>query len=673
MLLYWKENNFKDKSKSLKSSLFLLRASSVSLIAFFLLNPFFENIIEEEKKPLLIIAQDLSQSVALSDKTNDKTEILEKIESLKSELGSSYDFRELNFGAEVNFGLTDSFTQTRTNFSDLFSFIEGQYYGLPISGLVVISDGIYNEGQNPIYEKSLANVPVYSIALGDTIKKSDISIKNVYHNKIGFLGDQIPIEFDISAQGYSSQKLDLSISEITSNGKQQIDSKSVPISGDNFFTSDRFIIPANKTGTRQFQISVTPKKNELSRSNNYRNIFLEIIDSRIDVLILANSPHPDIAALKQTLGSNKNYMIRSELLTDLKDLGIPDVVILHNLPSNSGKSKNILADLVQKKIPHLFIVGQQTIIPDFNESQEIVSIKTNLNTANEVQAKFNKNFNLFTIEDELIKDFEQMPPLTSPYGNYETQSDGKILLFQKIGNIETAYPLLAFNDRNGLKTATLLGEGLWKWKLNSYGKKGNYKAVDQLLLKSVQYLSLKEDKRKWQVQIEKNIWNENERIIFSATYYNDNFEPINNSEARMSIINESGDKYDYVFSRASNYYTLDAGYLPTGKYNFVAEADAPGEGNKYTGSFVIQDLQLEQTNLEARHDILFQLSENSGGKLYYPNEFELLRSDLKNKESKVVVFSSRTQSAIISIKWLFFLILGLISLEWILRRYHGSY
>src|SRR5687768_18069533 len=42
-----------------------------------------------------------------------------------------------------------------------------------------------------------------------------------------------------------------------------------------------------------------------------RDFFIEVIDSRQQVLLIANAPHPDIAVLKNLLESNPNYQVRA--------------------------------------------------------------------------------------------------------------------------------------------------------------------------------------------------------------------------------------------------------------------------------------------------------------------------------------------------------------------------
>jgi hypothetical protein len=78
-----------------------------------------------------------------------------------------------------------------------------------------------------------------------------------------------------------------------------------------------------------------------------------------------------------------------------------------------------------------------------------------------------------------------------------------------------------FSNDGRVKTAILTGEGIWRWRLEDFEKNENHDAVDELIGKSVQYLSAKDDKRKFRAYPAKNRFAENERITLNAELYND--------------------------------------------------------------------------------------------------------------------------------------------------------
>ena len=94
----------------------------------------------------------------------------------------------------------------------------------------------------------------------------------------------------------------------------------------------------------------------------------------------------------------------------------------------------------------------------------------------------------------------------------------------------------------------------------------------------------------------------------------------------------------------------------------------------YNGQFSVQPIQLEIYETTADHGVLRLLSQQFGGQVYYPNQFSELSTAILNKESiKPVIYQTTKTRSVINLKWIFFLLLGLLTLEWFLRRYHGAY
>ena len=671
--LYYRDQRFSEKSPWLRYTLFVLRFLAVSFIAFFLLEPFFKTIRQETRKPVLVMAQDASASIGAAHSADTLKKYLTDLDALALALEKDYDVQKIHFGPEVKAGFIDSFSMASTDLSAVYRYIDDRFYGIPLAGMILFSDGHFNKGQNPLYLENAKRIPTYALALGDTIKWADISIRNCYYNQIAFQGDSVGIRFDLSAFDTEGKRITATLLEVKDGTARPVHKEVLSIDQKEYFRTVDLAIKADKAGTLHYRIKLDGAGEERNTRNNVRDLFIEVIDSKIRVLIAANAPHPDITAIRQSLGSNPNFEVAVQFMPVQPVLTDKDVVILHNLPSIDGKGRELIQTLRTEKIAHFFITGIQSSIAAFNQAQDLVKIEGTLSSGNEVQARMTENFYAFTLDEFIPQRLRQMPPLTAPYGDYKTAAWTNTLLFQKIGQIETDYPLLSFSDRDGLKTGCLLGEGIWKWRLNEYGREGNHDAIDELLNKSILYLSLKEDKRRWQVQPDKKIWEENERIRFRASYYNASFEPDNQAESNIRITNESGENYEFLFSRKEAHYELDAGFLPPGSYKYTAIHLDGLENESYQGSFIIRPVESELAEREAWHNILMQLSQQSGGELLEPREMGAITDLLKSKDHKTIIYSQESYVRLLDLKWIFVLLLLLLSGEWFLRRYHGSY
>ena len=99
-----------------------------------------------------------------------------------------------------------------------------------------------------------------------------------------------------------------------------------------------------------------------------------------------------------------------------------------------------------------------------------------------------------------------------------------------------------------------------------------------------------------------------------------------------------------------------------------------GQQLTYDGQFTVQPIQLEVYETTADHRLLQLLSEKYGGEMIYPAQLSSIAIKIKEKGSVLpVVYETTKTRSVINLKWIFFLLMGLLTFEWFLRRYFGSY
>jgi len=284
-----------------------------------------------------------------------------------------------------------------------------------------------------------------------------------------------------------------------------------------------------------------------------------------------------------------------------------------------------------------------------------------------------KSFALFTISDELRNFIRNVPAVQCPFGNYKTGAAANVLLHQKIGIVETETPLFVFNPNGEQKTAVFIGDGLWKWKLRDFAEHNSHALFNELVNKTVQYLSTKADKSFFRV-MHKNNFYENESIEFEAQVYNASYELINEPDVELIIINNEDKKFPFTFSKTGNTYRLNAGMLSSGQYKFESKVKVGTTQYMQRGEFSVTPLQIETVNTVADHQLLFNLAKKHGGNMVYPTELKKLGKMLgERNDIKTIAYTEQKLTDLINVKWLFFTLLGLLSLEWFIRKQFGAY
>ena len=267
----------------------------------------------------------------------------------------------------------------------------------------------------------------------------------------------------------------------------------------------------------------------------------------------------------------------------------------------------------------------------------------------------------------------QLATLYAPFGNYKMEKETNTLLTQKIGNIQSSMPLWYFSSTGTMRVGVLLGEGLWRWQLNEYALSGNHDVTDELILKSVQYLTSKEKKEPFMIQYKRS-YTEGENVEFNATMYNAAGELINEPEVRLNIYNDEKKEFRYTFNRSNNTYQLNAGMLSPGRYTFSAETKTGTKVYKETGEFSVVPLLLENFESTANHQLLNTISSNTGGIMVSADKINLLIDAIqKNETVKPVSYYHKKLIELISLKSLLIICLLLIATEWFLRKRFGSY
>ena len=647
----------------------ILRFLSVFILSVLLLNPLLKYLKTTEEKPIIVFVQDNSMSIkGNKDSVFFNEDYQERISQFKDDIEGKYEVKTIFLGKNIKEQDTSgAFIEKETDIAALFPYIDNSFEGRNLGAVILASDGIYTKGQSPAQKSFRSKSNLYTIALGDTTEYKDQVIKSVKNNEVVFLGDEFPIRIEMNAIKCAGISAILSIYE----GEQKLFSKTIKYNEQDQYTEELVYLPARTPGSKQYKIGLSPIKGERSKVNNYKEIFFEVLDSRKRIKMVYAGPHPDVAAIKRSILSNKNFKFDAEPINGNIDLAKTDLLILHNLPNVNVASKNLLNLAETTRTPILFIVGSETYTSIFR-NQKYGCDFVQKSGSSDVQAYVNSAFTDFLVEEDLRVSIENWPPITAPYGTYKVAPDAQVLFKQKIGDINSSNPLLVYTKKETGNVGILFGEGLWKWRISNYYEKNNFNAFDGLIGKTIQLLSTHKDTRKFRVKFkDKEVYLEDEPILFQATLLNKNNESIASQEIKLLAKKNGGDTYPFDFSKTESGYSLNAGLLPVGNYSFTSKTSG---GLTFNGKFKIIPLQAELNDLKANHELLKEMSSFNNGEMYSMNTLNILKEKiLTNKDIVNTLHTEKTLEEIIHKKWIFFLLLLFLSAEWFIRKREGGY
>jgi hypothetical protein len=649
--------------------LHVLRFGALFIVSFLLLGPLLKLLTTETQKPIIAIGIDNSQSLNIAhDSTQLNKQLLADVEAIKNELGNDYDVITYAVGKDLKPSNEFSFNEKESRLANFFKTVKNSYDGANLGAVVLATDGLYNNSENPLQTSIDLKAPVYTIALGDTVQRKDVLIKNTRTNQLVYKGNNFPLQVDVAAFAASAQSSTLTI---TQNGKL-VHTEILTLT-DSYFNTIHTTLSATESGTQHIVVEVSKITGEISTANNRMDVFVNVIDGRQKIALVALTPHPDLGAYTKAIEQNQNYSIETFIISQQQQpskFEDYNLAIVHQLPGWNGEGLNLIKQFKQKNIPVLYVVGALTGTYYLLQTEPTVTISSGKGNLNEALPLYQTNFSLFTTTPEEQEHFKKLPPLIVPFGNYRITAEVDILMKQQIGYVKTDYPLIFFTKGEN-KSGFICGEGFWKWRLYDMAL-STQQSTNNLIASMVQYLTSKKDQSRFRVNGKKQ-FDENESIVFDAELYNESYQLINTPEVSLVITNAKGKTFTYTFTKTNDAYTLNTGTLPTGNYSYVASTGIGSTQQQVKGQFIVKPTQLEFAQTTANHQLLNEVSTQTNGKLFYLNNAKQLAKEIKdNQQIKPIIFENKDVKSWMELKWIFATILTLLSIEWFIRKWNGS-
>ncbi|MWB93952.1 hypothetical protein GON26_06230 [Flavobacterium sp. GA093] len=648
---------YKAKNYS-KVNMFLafLRFAAIFALLVLLINPIItKNSLEITKTPLAIAVDNSSSIVALkSDKK--VVELYQKLISNPA-LQEKFEIQSYQFDTDLKSSDKFDFKGKQTNLDAVAKNLNSINKNL-IFPTVIITDGNQTTGNDYVYRFDPAN-KVYPLVVGDTTTFFDLKINQLNVNKYAFHKNKFPVEVFLQYAGDKNVTADFTISQ----GNSVLAKEKVSFSSSKKTATINLLLPADKVGLQVFKATISSNVKEKNSYNNIKNFAVEIINQKSTIAIVSSINHPDIAALKRSIEINaqrKVILVKPNEINLLQDVS---VLVLYQ-PTTAFKA---IFDNTKLAGTNTFIItGNNTDFNFLNQQQNNLVFKMS-GQREDYLSEFQSQFNLFAIENI---GFENFPPLQNLFGTITTKGNVSVLLSSKIRNVSTNAPLLAFAENQGKRTAFLLGENSWKWRLQSHIDNQSFEKYDVFVDKIIQYLASTTSKKSLVVEHE-SFYNSGEAIAINAQYFNKNYEFDEKARLTITVTNtETKQTKNYDLLKGNNSFSANLDGLVAGKYNFsVKELNT---NTVYSNHFEILDFDIEKQFVNPDVQKLQQLALQTNGKAFFENQADdLIQQLLENKEYKSIEKNISTKTPLIDWVWLLVLIAILLTTEWFVRKYNG--
>ena len=294
-----------------------LRLATLALLLFCLLRPVMvlSTVVPQQNFVGVLIDDSRSMQVADQDGEPRSTFVRDQLalpeSPLRAALAERFALRFFRFSSSVE-RLTEvdglEFAGTRTHLGQALERTAEELAGVPLSGLVVISDGADNS-QAALTESLLAlragAVPVFTVGLGREEFDRDIQLSRLETPRTVLEGASLVVDVVVAQRGYRGQRVTLQVED----EGQIVGTQDVVLPPDGEPTTVRMRFTASDVGPRLFQFRIPPQPDEMVTQNNVQEALIVVEDRRERILYFEGEPRFEVKFLRRAVAEDENLQV----------------------------------------------------------------------------------------------------------------------------------------------------------------------------------------------------------------------------------------------------------------------------------------------------------------------------------------------------------------------------
>jgi len=711
-----------------------LRTAFLLLILLILLRPVLTFILEGSVRRVLVCLFDDSASMAIKDSRADAMDVtraslfskspdpkhVTRVELVKdvlrdfrldllNELKRNFDLDGFAFGQSVKrlAGTHDTWpaalsgTGSMTAIGDAIREVVGRKRGQPLAGIFLVTDGANNAGSDvmeAVAAAKSAGAPVYAYGVGITSPK-DIAVNNLFTQEVAFVNDKLPVTVRVRGQGMKGEKARLTLKL----GDENVADKEVEFTGDAEQVVSLDFTP-KKTGEYVLQASIPPLEDETVKDNNSVSQRLSVIDSKIKILFIEQSPRWEFRYLRNILLRDRRVDLKCVLLEG--DPGISEGESSPYLPAIPPSKEMLLKfDLVivGDVDPKVFTAAQAESLVEFvakfggsciaiagkksnptayrdTPLEKLLPVELDAGGAGGSKSgpvnllltplgRTSAMLKLAQDEAENAAIWNSFPPVQWVAKVLRAKPGAQVLMEDPDPAHATRFgrmPALAL-QQYGLGQVLFVGtDNTWRWRKNA--GEAHHSLFWSRIAQRMALSHLLGGAKRTQLSADKQNYTTGERVTIYARLYNEGFEPVKDPAVH-------------------GFYTVQAAGAPPGEKQETTLRPMPGQPGMYRGDFVAiapgtyrfsvesdpktavefaaADPRFELGDTAMNETLLRSMAEASGGAFFREEDLTKLPSAVSRATERI---RSEHDVELWATPFYFILMLTIVSVEWALRR-----
>lgn len=698
----------------------IFRALSILLVLACLARPTVVLSSAVTQRNVLAVVLDDSRSMRLRD-VGDSSRLLAvqrafaDSSDLMRRLGKRFALRVFRFAADAapaSGAATLSGAGSRTDLAGALDITREDLSGMPLAGMVVVTDGADNGGgdlASSLLALRARRVPVYTVGVGQERFARDVAVERVSAPATVLAGSTVLIDAAIGVRGARGEQTTITV-EANERIVASEDIK-LPESGD--ITRVRLRVPPLDPGTYRLTVKAKPLRGETVIENNAYHSVLQVRPGPVRILYLEGEPRPEFAFMRRGVADDSALQVvgllrsadRKFLRLGVRDSaeligGFPTkreelfkfrAVVLGSIESSffSGDQLRMLAEFVSLRGGTLLALGGRSALSEGGYANtpvaevlpvalERASRDTNappitLKIRPTSEGLTHAALQLRTSDAANTARWDSLPPLTSVNQLGALRAGATVLLtgHDTVARAaKTELPILAFQHYGRGMGAVFGVQDTWLWRMHASMPADD--ATHATLWRQLLRWAVEGVPDQVEIASVPARVGPGEPVTLRAHVADSAFADVNDASVVAKVTTPSGRTLEVPMEwslKEDGSYTARFVTEETGVYELSAESRRGRDtARSVAGSLLADDQGADVEQAELRTSLLRRIATETGGKYYPLAGTRNLPDDVVFTEAGVTV---REAHDLWDMPIVFLVLAALLAGEWILRRRRG--
>ncbi|MBN1893190.1 VWA domain-containing protein [bacterium] len=672
--------------------LVLLRTAALLSIVLLIADPVLRSSRQESERASLCILIDGSASMTLRDRGMARSRVLADLlkDPVWKNLSAAHPLTASVFRNDSLVRMDDPgdsivFSGLSTNLAAALDVFQNEAGSRHIGGVFLLTDGRNNRGEYPLESARRLSFPVYSVLFGGSGQPPDAVLAGVSANDVAILGSEMPVEAVVRGPGLEGRTVTVRLY----SGKDLLEEKRVIIPAGGLDQTVRFTTVPVEEGFRSYHVQILPLVDELTPENNRRDFAVQVLKGGLRVLLVADAPHPDAAAVRRALAGREDLSLipltvksgtafyegawpEADLLKDL------DAVVLHHIPS--GKTPPFVWSrvrdlLIRGKKPVLFVPGDKPDLAALSAVSDLLPVGSWRLTVSrqvlpEARMPFLSPLGGGDEQGYADVDWKSVPPLLSAWSDVKARPESRIWLeaapVQGSASSESL-PVILARDMQGDRSMAILGTGLYRWDLST--APGMIPLLERVMNDAVRWLAVPGGGRPVRLLRDRRTVNAGEAFPVRVQVFDEWFRPVTDARVRINIRSDSSaSDHDLQHVREGRY-EWETVFHNDGILRIEAEAERGGRLiGRDTTFLAVRGYHAEFMDTRSDPVLLRRISEVSGGWMTTPDSLAGRLETLRFAPRRKV---TEKETSFFPRGWILGWVVFLLTAEWLIRKRLG--